>query len=132
MLTRDFTWSRNLSQEFAVSRSRPAWVAVVIGREKKTLCYFHRCEKTVESRSICVFLQASGFLPAPERSSFAPVAPPAARLELSAKVTAAMSQRGIVSDWSAGGKRKIGEDIHRLSHPMHSFSTSTILCKPAL
>ena len=63
---------------------------------------------------------------------FAPVAPPAARLELSAKVTAAMSQRGIVSDWSAGGKRKIGEDIHRLSHPMHSFSTSTILCKPAL
>jgi hypothetical protein len=35
-----------------------------------------------------------------------------------------MSQRGIVSDWSARSKRKIGEDIHRLSHPMHSFSTS--------
>jgi len=38
--------------------------------------------------------------------------------------TAAMSQRGIVSDWSVRSKRKIGEDIHRLSHPMHSFSTS--------
>src|SRR5260370_36262180 len=41
--------------------------------------------------------------------------------------TAVMSQRGIVSDWSAGGKRKIGEDLHQLSHPMHSFSTSIIL-----
>src|SRR5258707_15726640 len=125
MLPREFTRSRRLCQEVTVARA--VCVACVIGREKKTLCYFHRCEKTVESRSICVFLQASGFLPAPERSSFAPVAPPAARLELSAKVTAAMSQRGIVSDWSAGGKRKIGEDIHRLSHPMHSFSTSIIL-----
>ena len=67
MLTRDFTRSRNLSQELAASRSRPAWVAVVIGGEKKPLCYFHRCEKAVESRSIRIFLQASEFLPAPER-----------------------------------------------------------------
>src|SRR5260370_33054032 len=29
-------------------------------KRKKPLCYFHRCEKTVESRSIRVFLQASG------------------------------------------------------------------------
>src|SRR6266446_9660899 len=68
MLTRDFTRSRNLSQEFTASRSRSVLVAVVIGREKRNPCYFHRCEKTVESRSIRVFLQASGFLPAPERS----------------------------------------------------------------
>src|SRR6267378_5550735 len=36
-------------------------------REKKTLRYFHRCEKAVESRPKTVFLQASGILPAPER-----------------------------------------------------------------
>jgi len=36
-----------------------------------------------------------------------------------------MSQRGIVSDWGVGGKRKIGEGLHRRSHLMHSFSTST-------
>jgi hypothetical protein len=36
-----------------------------------------------------------------------------------------MCQRGIVSDWGVGGKRKIGQGVHRLSHPMHSFSTST-------
>src|SRR6266571_3102638 len=60
MLTRDFTWSRNLSQEFAVSRSRPAWVAVVIGREKKNLCYFHRCEKTVERKPVHVIVSGFG------------------------------------------------------------------------
>src|SRR6266702_2367004 len=62
MLTRDFTWSRNLSQEFAVSRSRPAWVAVVIGREKKNLCYFHRCEKTVERKPVHVIVSGFGML----------------------------------------------------------------------
>jgi hypothetical protein len=36
-----------------------------------------------------------------------------------------MCQRGIVSDWGVGGKRKIGQGVHRLTHPMHSFSTST-------
>src|SRR5437016_6061964 len=41
--------------------------------------------------------------------------------------TAAMSQRGIVPDWGVGGKRKIGVGIHRRSHFMHSFSTSTSL-----
>jgi hypothetical protein len=41
-----------------------------------------------------------------------------------------MSQRGIVSDWSAGSKRKIGEGMHGLSHPMHSFSTAQKLCNP--
>src|SRR3989442_12638652 len=62
MLTRDFTWSRNLSQEFAVSRSRPAWVAVVIGREKKNFCYFHRCEKTVERKPVHVIVSGFGML----------------------------------------------------------------------
>jgi hypothetical protein len=41
--------------------------------------------------------------------------------------TAAMRQRGIVADSCARGKRKVYESIHRLSHGMHSFSTSTIL-----
>src|SRR6266849_5408231 len=62
MLTRDFTWSRNLSQEFAVSRARPAWVAVVIGREKKNLRYFHRCEKTVERKPVHVIVSGFGML----------------------------------------------------------------------
>jgi hypothetical protein len=35
MLTRAFTCSRNLSQGFAVSRSRPTWVAAVIGKDKR-------------------------------------------------------------------------------------------------
>src|SRR5437879_9871668 len=67
-------------------------------RNKKTLlCYFHRCEKTVESRSTNAVLQASGFLPAPERLSY----PCRSGSGLSGFVgprTAAMSTRGIVSD----------------------------------
>src|SRR6266446_8109843 len=94
-------------------------------REKKTLCYFHRCEKAVESMLICVFLQASGFCPrrnavlCPCRSACAPsgIADPC---------TAVMRQRGIVSDWRVGSKRKVCEGIHRRSHTMHSFSTYTM------
>src|SRR5216117_2269014 len=124
MLTRDFPRSRNLSQEFTASRSRSVLVAVVIGREKKNPCYFHRCEKTVESKSVRVST-GFGILARAGTLRYAPVAPRAAHLELVGPRTAAMSHRGIVSDWSARSKRKIGEDIHPLSHPMHSFSTST-------
>jgi hypothetical protein len=38
-----------------------------------------------------------------------------------------MRQRGIVSDWRVGSKRKVCEGIHRRSHTMHSFSTRTII-----
>jgi hypothetical protein len=62
--------------------------------------------------------------------SSAPVAPRAARLELSCPRAAAMCQRGIVSDWRVRGKRKIGEGVHQLSHTMHSFSTSTSFVEP--
>jgi hypothetical protein len=41
--------------------------------------------------------------------------------------TVALRQRGIVADSYAGGKRKVCETINRLSHGIHSFSTSTIL-----
>src|SRR5437879_7446654 len=98
MLTLDFTRSRNLSQEFTASRSRSVLVAVVIGREKRNSCYFHRCEKTVESRSIRVFLQASGFLPAPERSDIHLSLRARPVLELVGQSTATMRQRWIVSD----------------------------------
>src|SRR5215472_4109575 len=55
MLTLALTCSRNLSQAFAVSRSRPTCVAVVIGKDKKkTLDYFHRCVKAVESNSALI------------------------------------------------------------------------------
>src|SRR5207244_11119202 len=47
MLTRALTWSRNWSQGFPASRSRPTWVAVVIAKDKtKPLGYFHRMCKT--------------------------------------------------------------------------------------
>src|SRR6266851_4741158 len=38
-------------------------------KRKKPLCYFHRCAKTVESRSHSRLSSASGVLPALERSS---------------------------------------------------------------
>src|SRR6266704_140225 len=67
MLTRDFTWSRNLSQEFAVSRSRPAWVAVVIGRERKPSVSSTGVKKLWKGNPCTSLFQASGCLPAPER-----------------------------------------------------------------
>ena len=94
-------------------------------REKKTLCYFHRCEKAVESILICVFLQASGFCPCrnavlcPCRSVHGPSG-------IAGPCTAAMRQRGIVSDWRVGSKRKVCEEMHRRSHTMHSFSTCAL------
>ncbi len=39
--------------------------------------------------------------------------------------TAAVRQRGIVSDWLVEGKRKVCESMHRRSHSLHNFSTST-------
>ncbi len=90
------------------------------------MSYFHSCEKAVESRSIGIFLQVRDSCPCrnalvcPCRSARGPSG-------IGGPRTAAMSQRGIVSDWSVGGKRKIGEGLHRRSHPMHSFSTSTNL-----
>src|SRR5690242_8738544 len=78
MLTRAFTCSRNLSQEFAVSRSRPTWVAVVMGRDKKkTLYYFHRCVKAVESNSTLGVSSAAGFLTVPGAMPLVPRARPA-------------------------------------------------------
>ena len=78
MLTRDLMRSRNLSQTFTVSGSRPICVAVVILMEKKAKKannqrsgYFHRCEKTVESK-FSLKHHALEFLPAPERMSNAP------------------------------------------------------------
>ena len=53
--------------------------------KKETLCYFHRCEKAVESILICVFLQASESART-GMPNFAPVASRAARLELPAHV----------------------------------------------
>src|SRR6516164_1479871 len=65
MLTRALTWSRNWSQGFPASLSRPTWVAVVIVKDKtKPLGYFHRCVKAVESSFSLALLQASGFLSA--------------------------------------------------------------------
>jgi len=40
-------------------------------------------------------------------------------------VTAALRQRGIVSDWRFMGKRKVYEGHSALAHRIHSFSTST-------
>jgi hypothetical protein len=50
MLTRDFTRSRSLSHALTGSRSRAGLVAAVITRKRRTLSYFHRCEKVVESK----------------------------------------------------------------------------------
>jgi hypothetical protein len=43
-----------------------------------------------------------------------------------------MRQRGIVADWRAWGKRKVCEGIHRRSHTIHSFSTSTRIVQTVL
>src|SRR5438128_3553883 len=53
--------------------------------KKKNPCYFHRCEKTVESKSVRVST-GFGILARAGTLRYAPVAPRAARLELSAHV----------------------------------------------
>src|SRR5277367_2192617 len=65
MLTRDFTRSRNLSQELAGSSSRAGCMAVVIDREKRALRYFHRCLKAVESGPGLSFFRLREILPVP-------------------------------------------------------------------
>src|SRR5437867_8906790 len=124
MLTRDFTWSRNLSQEFAVSRSRPAWVAVVIGRERKTSVISKDVKKLWKGNPCTSLFQASGCLPAPERF-LCPCRSARGPFEVVGLRTAALRPRGIVADWFARSKRKVCERIHHLSHAIHSFSTST-------
>src|SRR5437763_4479566 len=60
MLTRALTWSRNWSQGFPASRSRPTWVAVVIAKDKtKPLGYFHRMCKTCGKQFLAY--SSSGF-----------------------------------------------------------------------
>src|SRR6266436_5436240 len=96
-------------------------------RRKKTLCHFHRCEKAVESILVRVFLQTSEFC-LRRNVMLSPCRPPRGPSGIVCPRTAAMRQRGIVSDWHVGSKRKVREGIHRCSHLMHSFSTSKNLC----
>src|ERR1700687_2297070 len=66
-------------------------------REKKTLCYFHRCEKAVESIS-CLRL-SSGFGICPHRNAeLCPCRSARGPSGIAGPCTAAMRQRGIVSD----------------------------------
>jgi len=68
----------------------------------------------------------SGFGKSARAGTFAsPLSSRAARLRITGPRIAAMRQRGIVADWGAWGKRKVCEGMHRRSHLMHSFSTST-------
>jgi len=57
----------------------------VIEGEKKTLCYFHRCEKAVESILVRVFFRLRNSIRA-GTVVFLPLSPRAARPELSAHV----------------------------------------------
>jgi len=79
----------------------------------------------VESGLVLFFLQASGFMPVPERPAF-PWRPVLGVAGILGPSTTAISQRGIVADWTDWSKRKVCEDVHRGSHSLHSFSTSTI------
>src|SRR5580704_10967010 len=119
MLTRDFTRSRNRSQEF---------VAVVIARENLSRQFpqmLISCGKQVPSLS----LSFSGFgNHAGTGASCFPLAPRARPLRNCRPLElTSIRQRGIVADWADWGKRKVCEGIHRGAHLIHSFSTSTIL-----
>src|SRR5580693_9987566 len=123
MLTRDFTRSRNLSQELAPSRSRPACVAVVIGRKRESCAISTDVQKLWKASLLASFCRLRDSCPrrnvlfCPCRSALGPSGFAAPR-------TAAMRQRGIVADWHAWSKRKVCEGIHHRSHTIHSFSTS--------
>src|ERR1700720_3724116 len=98
MLTLDFTSSRNLSHALVGSRSRAGLVAAVITRKRRTLSYFHRCEKLVESKFSIPLIVFQNFGVFPHRSF--PLAPvcPVRCFELLGPRTAALRQRGIVAD----------------------------------
>jgi hypothetical protein len=63
-------------------------------------------------------------MPAPERLP-SPLSLRARPVQGVGPGTAAMRQRGIVSDSFGWGKRKMCEGIHRRSHLIHNISTST-------
>ena len=78
----------------------------------------------MESRSPAIFLLAFGF----SRARFVLYGPWCLRAVSPSVVgpfTAALRQRGIVSDWRFMGKRKVYEGNEALAHSMHNFSTST-------
>jgi hypothetical protein len=70
------------------------------------------------------FCQASGNTPAPERPK-CPCRSARGAFQGCGPRTAALRQRGIVSDWLVEGKRKMCEGMHRRSQTLHNFSTST-------
>src|SRR5580704_7383738 len=111
MLTRDFTCSRNLSQEF---------VAVVIARENLTPLFSTDVNKLWKAGPFIFVFQASGVMPVSGASCF-PLAPRARPSGNAGPRTAAIRQRGIVADWTAWSKRKVCEGPHRGAHPLHSF-----------
>src|SRR5580704_11494721 len=118
MLTRDFTRSRNRSQEF---------VAVVIARENLSRQFpqmLISCGKQVPSYS----LSFSGFgNHARTGASCFPLAPGARPLWICRPLElTSIRQRGIVADWTDWGKRKVCEGTNRGAHTLHSFSTSPI------
>jgi hypothetical protein len=101
---------------------------VVIGREKKTPCYFHRCAKTVESSFISIFTSSFGILARAGTSEIAPVDPRAARQELSARVLLFLDRAGLspIDTWGASEKcAKVLANVHT---PCTVFPQAQILC----
>jgi hypothetical protein len=104
---------------------------VVIGREKKTPCYFHRCAKTVESSFISIFTSSFGILARAGTSEIAPVDPRAARQELSARVLLFLDRAGLslIGAYGASEKcAKVPADFHT---PCTVFPQALILCNCA-
>src|SRR4029077_5271729 len=99
MLTLDLTSSRNLSHALTGSRSRAGLVAAVITRKRRTLSYFHRCEKVVESKIQYTALSICQNVGVFTRRSI-PFAPDVPRVtsKSSALSSTAIRQRGIVAD----------------------------------
>src|SRR5437588_9662071 len=123
MLTRALTCSRNVSQEFAVSRSRPTWVAVVIGKDKRlktkeTPALFPQLCKTCGKQSRFHYsfsLRGS----CPRRMSYAPIDPRAACYDLPAHLPPFPDRAGL----SPLGSRRASEKCANVVGVMHTAFT---------
>src|ERR1700688_1552089 len=130
MLIRDLMRSRNLSQTFAVSRSRPTWVAVVIVikfNEPKNTVFPQVCI-TCGKGWIALKHHALEILSAPERMFFAPVVP-RGPVKLAGPRSTASKLDGFSRTVSGGAREKCREPSTNVHMAFTTFPQAQQMCK---
>jgi hypothetical protein len=95
----------------AGSRSRAGLVAAVITRKRRTLSYFHRCEKLVESKFSIPLIVFRNFGVLPHRTFRLPLFAPCVASKYSALAPPLSDSAGLSPIEAQGASEKCAKDL---------------------